>query len=283
MVTCSLAQGGVHEQKDVPVKVEFESIGMEGDVYMNSDGMHELPPKLRFEFRLTVGNEWRFVGYSGSTKQYLKLTDSSGATLAPVEFSSHYLFPSIRQGMVCAYMTGRAEEFPASGVSWLRLHGTLKIPLARQKQSPAYELPFQEEAKIYFPLPGGDGDETDGDIAAAPEPPTATLFLKEYLHEEKDGKKMIRAKITMETESPFDLETFQLVDEKGDVQKAECQEGSSSMGEKERSWDKTLVFEDTGKISKLRIRLVYKVPSKTAVVPVDLKVGMGGEVRKKGT
>lgn len=278
MPWCPAAQGGVPEQAGTPVKVEFDSMAMKGDLTMTRKGMHESPPKLRFNLTLMAGEEWRFAGYSGSMKQRLELTDSSGTKLAPVEFDLGWLHQRIQEGAVSTSITGTAGEFPAFGASWVRLHGTLKVPLARQRQSPAYELPLQKGASLYFPLPGDDRDGSDGDIAVAPEPPTATLSLKECDREEKDGKSMRRATIVLETDSSFELESFQMVDEKGNVLKSKCREGSSSMGEKKRWWEKSMVWEETGNVSKLRLRLLYRVPAGCSAVPVDFKVGMGGVI-----
>lgn len=218
--------------------------------------------------------------YSDSAKQYLNLTDSSGARLAPVEFNLAWLHQSIRKGGVSASITGTAGEFPVSGVSWLRLHGTLKVPLARQRWSPVYELPLQEGAKIYFPLPGGDRDGPDGDIIVAPESPAASLSLQEYDRIEKEGKKMLRVKIILETESPFELETLEIVNDQDEVLKAEYHEGSSSIEGQERMWEKKMLVEDTGGARKLRLRLLYQVPAPLSAVPVDLIVGMRGEIDK---
>lgn len=280
MVLCVAAQGGGHGREEVPVKVEFESISLEREVSGNREGWHESPLKLKFNIRLSVRDEWRFVESLDPAKQYLSLTDSSGATLAPVEFGHHYLFQSIREGVASTSITGTAGGVPASGVSWLRLHGTFKVSLARLKRSPAYEFPLREGAEIYFPLPVEARNEADGDIVTAPEAPAASLSLKEYGRIEKDGKKMSRVKIIMKTEIPFEPETFQMVNEKGEAQNAECRDVSFSVGGKVRRWEKDMLFEDAGNARKLRLCLLYRVPEKLSAVPVDFKVGMGGEISK---
>lgn len=57
--------------------------------------------------------------------------------------------------------------------------------------------------------------------------------------------------------------------------------GGSSMNSSYREWTKRLQFEEPENMQKLRFRMIYKVPVEPVSVPVDVKLGMRGEIREK--
>ena len=94
----------------------------------------------------------------------------------------------------------------------------------------------------------------------------------------KKGKKTVTAEIGLKTDSPFELEGFQVLDAKDAVLKTDLRGSSSGRSGDSRKWTRSLRFEAPKDFSKMRIRMVYRVPVESVAVPVDAKIGMRGEI-----
>lgn len=280
---CSwLAAWGGETEVACPVTAQVVAMAMEKDGIWVNGQKQESPFLLKFRMVLSVKSPFCFVEASGKVLQYLEVTDSAGRKLAPAEFDLGW---SMKQnesgGMAQACITGKSAELPRPDIDWLRLAGTFRITVARTEESPVYELPPVEGAAIHIPLPGADREEArKEDIVVAEDVPMGKLFLKEYGTLEEDGKKKIDMQIGLDVDTPFGFDSFQILNEKGDVVKVQNRGSSSISGSTSRQWVRTMRFENPGHVEKLRIRLLYRRPLDTVAVPVDVKMGLWGEVKK---
>lgn len=58
-------------------------------------------------------------------------------------------------------------------------------------------------------------------------------------------------------------------------------EGESRMSSAYREWTKRLQFEEPENAQKLSFRMIYRVPAEPVSVPMDVKLGMRGEIGEK--
>lgn len=273
---------GKPEEKN-PVKAVFTSIGMEKDKVWANGQLQESAPQLKVVIKFLVKEPLGFLRQYNGGIQYLEATDSSGKKLAPVEFEMDSLYQQSEKGTVQASVRGVAAELPSPDASWIRLKGVFRVPLSHSMQSPVYELPLAKGAEMHAPLPGsGDREEAGSeDIVMSEDVPSGRLFLEECRSFEMGGKKMIEVELGLAVESFFDLDCFEILNEKDEALKVDERGGSSSMSSTSREWTKRLQFEAPESLQKLRFRMVYKVPQDPVAVPVDARVGMCGEITEK--
>ncbi|MBS5507361.1 MAG: hypothetical protein KHX31_01875 [Akkermansia sp.] len=274
--------GGKTEEKN-PVKAVFVSVGMEKNSMWINGVPRESPLQLKFGVNFSVQAPLGFGTQYNDGIQYLEATDSTGRKLAPAEFKMGGMYPRSEGGMVQATVNGVAGELPSPDASWVRLKGVFRVPVSRSMESPVYELPLAEEAEEHVPLPGANDREeaVGGDIVLSESAPTGRLFLKECSTFERNGKKMRKMILGLWVESSFDLDRFEILNEKDEVLETESRGGGSSMSSSYREWTKRLQFEEPENMQKLRFRMIYKVPVEPVSVPVDVKLGMRGEIREK--
>lgn len=283
VVAGTAAWGAVTPEEESPVEVRFAGVGMERDVFRENGIFQESPLRLQFHVFWSLKYPWRFDDLFGRRIQYLEVTDSAGRKLAPAEFDLErcFIMQSGDCGMVLACITGRSGELPRPDVSWMRLKGIFRVPLARLEQSPVYEVSAMKGADVSIVLPGAEGEDggANGDIAGEQGSPMGIIFLKEYETLEKEGKTMVKAEIGVETDFPFELDRLELLndrDEAVDIRGMDdfsCENGFSKV------WTKKFQFEKPEKMEKLRLRMVYKVSKGEVPVPVDVRLGMWGEIR----
>ena len=283
MVSGMVAWGNVNPEEKNPVKAVFTYISLEKDRIWVNGQLQESSLHLEFVVNFTVKEPWGFATQHNNRIQYLEATDSTGRKLAPVEFRIGSMYPRSEHGMVRASVNGVAGELPSPAASWIRLKGVFRVPLSRSMKSLVYELPLEKGAEMNTPLPGNEGREDMGgeDIALPEHVPTGRFFLEECKSFEKEGKKMIEVVVGLAVESAFDLESFEIVNEKEEPLKTDSRGEGSSIGSSSQEWTKLLQFEAPDHLQKLRFRMVYKVPLEPVAVPVDVKVGMRGEIRDK--
>lgn len=267
------------EAAEKPVKARFISVKVGSEESWMNGQLEEGPLQLVFEIRLDIKPHLSFQRNFDSI-QYLEMTDSSGRKLAPVEFNLGYLYQQGDDGEAYACVFGKVGELPLPDVAWLRLKGMLKVPVARLVMGPVYELVPKRGTEMHVPLPRETDDKTAApeDIVVAGDPSTGRLFLDEYEVVEKKGKKTVTAEIGLKTDSPFELEGFQVLDAKDAVLKTDLRGSSSGRSGDSRKWTRSLRFEAPKDFSKMRIRMVYRVPVESVAVPVDAKIGMRGEI-----
>lgn len=283
MVSGIGAWGSANPEEKNPVKVVVDSVGMAKERTWFNGKVQESPLQLRVTVNFTVKEPLGFPSQYNGSIQYLEASDSSGRKLAPVKFTLGSMNPRSEHGMVQTSANGIAGELPSPSASWIRLKGMFRVPLSRSMKSPVYELPLKKGAEMNTPLPGNDGREDmgDEDIVISEHVPTGRFFLEECKSFEKEGKKMIEVALGLAVESVFDLENFEILNEKDDSLKTDSRGGGSSWSSSSRKWTKHLQFEAPDHLQKLRFRMVYKVPLEPVAVPVDVKVGMRGEIRDK--
>lgn len=267
------------EAAEKPVKARFISVKVGSEESWMNGQLEEGPLQLVFEIRLDIKPPLSFQRNFDSI-QYLEMTDSSGRKLAPVEFNLGYLYQQGDDGEAYACVFGKVGELPLPDVAWLRLKGMLKVPVARLVTGPVHELVPKKGTEMHVPLPRetDDGTAAPEDIVVAGDPSTGRLFLDEYEVVEKEGKKTVTAEIGLETDAPFELEGFQVLDVKDAVLKTDLRGSSSGRSGESRRWRRSLRFEAPKDFSKMRIRMVYRVPVESVAVPVDAKIGMRGEI-----
>ena len=274
--------GGKPEEKN-PVKVVFVSVGMEKNSMWINGAPQESPLQLKFGVNFSVKSPLGFGSRYNDGIQYLEATDSTGRKLAPAEFRMGSMDPRSECGIVQATVNGVAGELPSPDASWVRLKGVFRVPVSRSVESPVYEFPLAEEAEEHVPLPGANDREEagGGDIVLSESVPTGRLFLKECSTFERNGKKMRKMILGLGVESSFDLDRFEILNEKDEVLETESRGGGSRMNSSYREWTRRLQFEEPENMQKLRFRMIYKVPVEPVSVPVDVKLGMRGEIREK--
>lgn len=279
---CPVAWG--EEEVEKPVKARFTSVKVASEeLWLDGQLQESSPLQLFFEIRLDIKPPFSFHRRSSDFIQYLEVTDSSGRKLDPVEFNLGHLYPERWDVEEYACVSGKTGELPLPDTAWLRLKGVLRVPVARLVEGPVYELVPKKETEMHVPLPKGtdDGAAASGDIVMAGEPATGRIFLDEYEVVEEEGKKRVRTKIGLETDTPFELEEFQVLDAQGAILKTQSRGSSYRMSGDLEKWTKTLQFEQPKDLSKMRIRMVYRVPLESVAVPVDAKIGMNGEIREE--
>lgn len=95
----------------------------------------ESPLQLKFGVSFQARAPLNFVNPYNSGIQYLDATDSTGRKLAPAEFRMGGMSLRNESGMAQAAVTGIAGELPSPQASWVRLKGTLRIPVCRSMKA----------------------------------------------------------------------------------------------------------------------------------------------------
>ncbi|MCC8149071.1 hypothetical protein [Akkermansia sp.] len=238
------------------------------------------PARMLFDVELSVNKPAVFGGAADMRKQTLEVEDSTGRVLSPVAFDLTWLPSfSLREGVTSLLLQGKGAESASPGATWLRIHGTLRIPVATIRESPVYELPLEKGAELQIPVPGAPPSGGDGiDVSEAGDIPFCRLIIKDLR-----GDKGMRISLEVEG-TPFELDCFELVDEQGIPLKNVCSSGSGSLFNPEgteRSWDQMFTIGNAADWKKVRVRLRYKTNVETAIVPVDCKIGLGGPLPRK--
>lgn len=263
------------------VGVGMDNVGWGSDRTCRNGVWEESALKLKFSIVLSVSELRCFGQYADTGLQYLDVTDSSGRKLAPGGN------PFVSTDSECGGWHGVFTHFrdcgeaPGPDASWLRLKGTLRVPLARLVKGDVYELPAEKGTEVYIDVPGSNGGEGEAseDVVTARTASSSRIVLKEYKKIEYEGKKMVKAEIGLEADAPIELSAFQILNDKNEV--LETMTGGMSYSPVESSCraDATYFFKDPGDGKKLRIRPVYRAFRKLVKIPVDIKFGMRGEIR----
>lgn len=219
-------------------------------------------------------------------EQSLEVTDSTGRTLAPAVFDLYqlnYWMDEREPGTIG--VSGRCLSVASPGAEWLRVRGTLRLPVAAMQESPVYELPLMERAELQFPVPGAENTgEGERDVADAGEAPFCRLKLQDVKELKKE---VIAVSVFLEVEgAPFDLERFELVDGKGRIWENAGPEKRANLitwgsQEKKQSWYQNFEIRNAEEVKSLRIRMKYRTGVKMVDVPVDDMIGLGGPVPQK--
>lgn len=218
-------------------------------------------------------------------EQSLEVTDSTGRMLAPAVFDLYqlnYWMDEKEPGIIG--VGGRCLSLASPGAEWLRVRGTLRLPVAVMRESPVYELPLMERAELRFPIPGAENiGEWGGDIADGRQAPSCCLKLED-VKELKKGIMMVSVSLEVEG-GPFDLERFELVDGKGEILKNAGSEKSANVdtwgSQETQRWYQNFELRDAEDVKSLRVRLKYRTGMKMVNVPVDDRIGLGGPVPQK--
>lgn len=218
-------------------------------------------------------------------EQSLEVTDSTGRTLTPAVFDLYHLSHwRGRGGNGVIGVYGKCLSLASPGAEWLRVRGTLRLPVAVMRESPVYELPLMERAELRFPIPGAENiGEWGGDIADGRQAPSCCLKLED-VKELKKGIMMVSVSLEVEG-GPFDLERFELVDGKGEILKNAGSEKSANVdtwgSQETQRWYQNFELRDAEDVKSLRVRLKYRTGMKMVNVPVDDRIGLGGPVPQK--
>lgn len=212
-------------------------------------------------------------------EQSLEVTDSTGRVLSPAMFDLTWLKSrNLEKGQAMISLCGTSPEPASPGAEWIRIRGTLHVPVGVKRESPVYELPLQKGAELQIPVPGMSGSGGGGhDVAASGDVPVCRLKL-EGVKEQGNGD--LHAQVSLQVEGvPFDLECFELVDG-NDVPLKNIESvgtgRSFSPKDQKSSWNQDFKIGSIDGREKLRVRLKYKANMETVDVPVDCKIGLGG-------
>ncbi|WP_417000977.1 hypothetical protein [Akkermansia sp.] len=212
-------------------------------------------------------------------KQSLEVSDSLGHVVGQAVFDLTWLSSGAgEEGMTWSRFSGECSGLASPGAEWLRVQGTLRVPVAVVRDGPVYELPLQKEAELQIPVPGrADDGENVHDVAAVGETANCLLSLANVEEKEHGG---VQVTVALEVEGvPFDLECFELVDGNDVLLKNIESAGtgrSFSPKDQKRSWNHNFKIGNAAGMEKLRVRLKYKADMETVDVPVDCKIGLGG-------
>lgn len=239
---------------------------------------------VMFHVQLSVKSPAVFGGIADVKKQSLEVTDSAGRVLPPAVFNLTWLKPESREeGMSYLVLLGKGKTSSSPGGEWLRMRGTLRVPVSTLQESPVYELPLVKGAQLQIPVPGAAPDGGDGmDVSVAGNAPTCRLKIVKLKDGAGNGKEMHVSLNVSGT--PFDLDCFELVDEKGDPLKNASSSGAGSsfdsMGQ-EGFWHQKFTIGDTADLKLVRVRLRYRINAETVGVPVDCRIGLGGRFPRR--
>ena len=267
--------------KSPAVKAELDGFEIKGNTrWMANKVRQESPLNLVFKVRLETKGTAGFGGRSTLDEQSLEVTDSTGRALSPAVFDLGWLSPKTNNGVSRAVVVGKGPELASPGAEWVRVKGTLRVPMAGMKESPVYELPLVKGAEQHIPVPGmEETGENVGDVATAGDAPTCKLWL-EKVDRKEDGEAGVEVALQVEG-VPFDFDEFDLIDDKGKSLDAYSSGGSSSRGDSRCEWSRRFTVRKAAEMKKLRVKLKYKTEAEMAPVPVDMTVGLGGPVKEK--
>lgn len=213
----------------------------------------------------------------------MEAVDSTGRELSPVRFDLGRMAQSRDSGFSYVEIVGIAPSFPSPGAEWVRLKGLLRVPVARVMDSPVYTLPLRKGASVLIPLPGGEKRNAGKleDVVASDDRPVGMLYFKDFTWKRKDGKETLSVTVCLDVDTPFYLDEFQLLDGKGKLLSVRVVSYSSSGNDDSKIWETGLEFSPATEMESLGIRLRYQGEPEHVSVPVDVKLGMGGEIRKE--
>lgn len=213
----------------------------------------------------------------------MEAVDSTGRELSPVRFDLGRMDQSRDRGISYMEIEGFAPSLPSPGAEWVRLKGLLRVPVALIMDSPVYVLPLRKGASVLIPLPGNEKGNTGKleDVVASDDRPMGMIYFKDFTWTRKDGKKTFSATVCLDVDTPFYLDEFQLLDEKGKLLSAGMDSYSSSGNDNSIIWETALEFSVAKEMENIGIRLRYRGEPEHVSVPVDVKLGMGGEIRKE--
>ena len=238
------------------------------------------PLQMGFKVRLEIGKTVEFGSSREVAKQHLAVTDSTGGVLPPAIFNLAWLFPNEGDDVIEATVSGCCPGLASPGAEWVRLAGTLRVPVAQMKESPVYELPLAQGAELDVPMPGREEPvPVGGDVATIEEDPSCKLKL-EKVERQENGEIKLLVFVSGEGDQ-FDFEHFVLVDGKGAPLQAERGGSSVRIGGSQWGHGETYTIRNAGEMQRLHLRMKYKAGTEMAPVPVDWTVGLGGPVPQK--
>lgn len=257
--------------KSSGVKVEFPVV----QIGLMGDKGETLPvPKLIFGALLSVPSPLNFESDDKVQEQILTAEDSTGKKLGDVTFNLAFLGGASRESVNKTMVYGECPRLPAAGASWVRLRGTLRIPVARDRETPLYEFPLEKkEVKKDVPLSPYAEREQKGDIIVAEEDPACEWIVS--LKERKGDEFSVR--VSLGSEHLFMIDEWQLFD--GKERKIDSSVlsffGSHSKHFHEDGY--ILQFPYRGELPVLKVKLLYKQHVDIVTVPVDVRIGLGGQ------
>lgn len=276
------AQGKELASTNPSVKLEFQSIGIGRAEERVNGRVQDAPFNLSFWAELSVRPPLWLMNPSVSDHQFLEVTDSSGRRLSQARFDLG-LNASYREGesRVKASVYGRTGEMPRPDVSWVRLKGIFQVSVARLRESPVYELPLEAGAKVSVLLQDDHEERLVGDVAVLRQAPQGEIVLRDYDVFEKQGRKMARVEISLTVDRPMKVDSFQILDDGGDVLCSKCLEQSCTWAASgfSRSLKKKVQVEYKEEMKKMGIRFHYVSRQDVVPVPVDVRLGMAGEIQ----
>lgn len=257
--------------KSSDVKVEFPvvQIGL-----MDRKGESLPIPKLIFGAMLSVPAPLNFEADDKVQEQVLTAEDSTGKKLGDVTFNLAFLGGASRESVNKTLVYGESPRLPAADASWVRLRGTLRVPVARDRETPLYEFPLEEkEVKKDVPLSPYAEREQKGDIIVAEEEPACEWTVS--LAERKGEQFTVR--VSLGSEHRFMIDEWQLFDGKGRKIDSSVLSFFGSVSENFLEDGYVLQFPYQGELPVLKVKLLYKQHVDIVTVPVDVRIGLGGQ------
>lgn len=261
-------EGGL---KSSDVKVEFPvvQIGL-----MDKKGESLSVPKLIFGAMLSVPSPLNFESDDKVQEQVLTAEDSTGKKLGVVTFNLGFLGDPSRESVNKVVVYGECPRLPAVDAAWVRLRGTLRVPVARDRETPLYEFPLEEkEVKKDVPLSPYAEREQKGDIIVAEEEPACEWMVS--LAERKGEEFTVR--VSLGSEHRFMIDEWQLFDGKGRKIDSSVLSFFGSVSENFQEDGYVLQFPYQGELPVLKVKLLYKQHVDIVTVPVDVRIGLGGQ------
>ena len=269
--------------KTPAVKAELEMLKIGSDFKWVNKVRQESPLQMSFHVRLEAKGPAGFGDRASLEEQNLEVTDSTGRVLSPAVFDLRCLSPETNNGVSRAVVGGKSSDLASPGAEWVRVKGTLRVPMVQMKESPVYELPLAKGSELHVPVPGlEENGDVGGDLATAGNAPICKLWLKKMNRSEDQA----HLEICLQVEGGrFDFDGFELVDAEGKPLNVDSTGSGSSYDSNNNRWEwqGDFTIRQAAEMQQLRVKVRYKegedlVP---VPVPVDVTVGLGGPVSRK--
>lgn len=272
-------RGAGSEKEEKKVEIAFTKAGLERS---SENGERTGDLQWKCQAVLFIPEPWDFETRSVAERQSVKMWDMDGRELSPVEFHTGWLNGREEKGVSYAEIQGAAVCLPPAGCTQVRMKGSLRVPVVRMLESPVYELPFKAEASSLIPLPGSEEGyaRNADDVVKSNELPLGELYVGKCEWKRGDGEKQLALRICLDANHRFRLEKIELLDGKGEVMEY-TSPNRSDIDEQSQCWYADFTFSPPEKMDqgKCRVRLIYKTAPEYVTVPVDVRFGVGGEIR----
>lgn len=280
MMCCALgALAGGGGAPKIPVQTGLRSMEISCGEAGEAEEQAPRAVKLSFALNFGVAEPFDLNGNGQAGGQSLEAEDSTGRKLGAVTFDVWNLHTRKRGKIRVTMLKGECPELPSPETEWIRLHGTLRLPVTREVPSPVYDFSLSEGA-VSFPVtlagPEEEPQECAGDLAVAGDAGTEELSVKVA---RRMGEKWL-LEAMLWNDKGYRITSWELMDGDGKPLKADFVSGIISRDSGRSGTGQSMAVDAGTDLGKLKIRLYRKEDMGTVPLPVDMKMGLDGTVRE---